>query len=290
MNIQKSTDYGQFLPPTFQRPVKESKVQKYMESMRKRGFDYSQPIAVKQVGKFLQLIRGQHRLEAASRIGLPVYFIIKNDLDESDAIEVTDTGWSPADTVAAYADAGYSDYVYLREFSNRQKLPLVLAARLLADAAAVDFIRKALTSGTFAVTSSGPALKVVEVLDSIGGKWKFCRVSNFIGAIQAMFLNPGVNWKHFTKRMVASTVVPEKRTSILEYLNLFEEIYNFRLPSTDRIPLAFYYQQGIADMKVKSIKVARRSQLSSVAQKQKSREERKSAGHIIAGMKSLFTA
>ena len=289
MNIQKTSDYAQFLPPIFQRPVTESKVKTYMESMRKVGYDYSTPIVVKQEGKFLRLIRGQHRIEAASRLGLPVYFIIKNDLDDSDAIEVSETSWSPADTVAAYADAGYSHFVYLRDFSNKFKIPLVLAARMLSNLSPIGSVRSSITDGTFEVISQDSALDVVAFIDKIGKKWTFSRVSNFIGAIQAMYANPRVDWKHFLKRMVASTVTPEKRTSILEYLNLFEGIYNFRLQADERVPIAFHYQQAIAAKKFRAVKVARNHQLSSQAKRQKEKEGKKTTGKIIAGMKSIFT-
>jgi hypothetical protein len=288
MNIQKTSEYSQFLSSPFQRPTKESKIQKLMESMRKIGFDYSTPIVVKQVGKFLQVVRGQHRLEAASRLGLPIYFVIQNELTDYDAIDTSETSWSPSDTVSAFAEAGYSHYVYLREFSNTHKLPLVLAARLLSGSNSTNGVRESLTNGEFEITSSESALNVVTVIDALSSKWKFCRVSNFIGAVQAMFLNKSVMWPHFIKRMTASTVVPSKRTSILEYLYLFEEIYNFRLPSDQRIPLSFSYQQSIAAKKITNVRVAKRAQLSALAQRQKSKEENKSKGKIIAGMKGLF--
>lgn len=290
MNIQKTSDYHQFLSSPFQRPIKESKIQNLMESMRKSGFDYSTPIVVKQSGKFLQVVRGQHRLESASRLGLPVFYVIQNDLTDHDAVDPSETSWSPSDTVSAFAEAGYSHYVYLRDFSNTHKLPLVLAARLLSESVSIEAVRKSITAGEFAITSPDSALKVIGVIDALSQKWKFCRVSNFIGAVQAMFKDNSVNWTHFIKRMTASTVVPSKRTSILEYLHLFEEIYNFRLPADQRIPLSFNYQQAIAAKKLSVIKVIKRAHLSSVAARQKSKEEKKSNARIIAGMKSLFNS
>jgi hypothetical protein len=288
MNIQKTSDYGQFLAAAFQRPINESNVQKIMESMRENGFDYSTPVVVKQVGKFLQIIRGQHRINAASRLGLPVYYIIKNELDDTSAIETQNTAWTPSDIVAAWADTGMQNYVYLREFSNQYKLPISLAAVLLNNNDSREAVRRDLVSGEFSITTGETALKVVEVLEAISEKWKFCKLIHFIGAIQSMFEMPNVNWKHFKKRMTASTVVPGKRTSILEYLNLFEEIYNYRLSPADRIPFAFNYQQNLAATKVRVVKLNNKKHLSSIAQKQKEKSDNKAAGKIMAGIKSVF--
>jgi hypothetical protein len=71
------------------------------------------------VNEQLEVIDGQHRLEAAKSAGTYVYYIIVNGytLTEVHTLNLNQKNWSKSDYMEGYANMGIEPYVKLREFA-----------------------------------------------------------------------------------------------------------------------------------------------------------------------------
>jgi hypothetical protein len=71
------------------------------------------------VNEQLEVIDGQHRLEAAKSAGTFVYYIIVNGytLTEVHTLNLNQKNWSKSDYMEGYANMGIEPYVKLREFT-----------------------------------------------------------------------------------------------------------------------------------------------------------------------------
>jgi len=76
--IKKTTNYSQF---QFFASNRDMDSRTILESIQKKDMLSTHPIIV---NKDLYVIDGQNRLKAAETLGLPIYYIISDDLDEQD--------------------------------------------------------------------------------------------------------------------------------------------------------------------------------------------------------------
>ena len=82
--IYTTTDYNKFQTFSSNRTIMEDHVEKMMSS---ESFPVKFPTCPIVVDKDLCIIDGQHRFTAASRLGLPIYYIIDDDAKEEDMID-----------------------------------------------------------------------------------------------------------------------------------------------------------------------------------------------------------
>ncbi len=128
--LEKTYNYDLFEPHEFSRPLHEDKV--LLGSMQKYGFLPSCPIhCVQSDNGKLKVIRGQHRLHYARRLGLPVYYVIDDSNPDIFYLEAVRQKWSLTDFAEARANAGDKNYIKLLAFKKKHGLPLGAAARLL---------------------------------------------------------------------------------------------------------------------------------------------------------------
>ena len=89
-------------------------VNKIIKSIQKVGL-FVQPILVNQR---MEIIDGQHRFSACRELGLPVYYIIQDDigLKEVKALNMASKNWSTKNYIHSYAAGNNSiDYIYLEQ-------------------------------------------------------------------------------------------------------------------------------------------------------------------------------
>lgn len=130
MNIQQTEDYGKFLTLAGNRDVNEVKVRHLVESIAKKNLLHLNPI---QVNERFEVIDGQHRLEAARRSGVAIYFIVANGLSIDDAIleNSNHSGWQGKDYLKSWVDRGNEHYRVLQLFAEQYGLPTITSLGLL---------------------------------------------------------------------------------------------------------------------------------------------------------------
>jgi hypothetical protein len=124
------------------------------------------------VNKNMEVIDGQHRLEACKRLNIPVWYIQIDELTIQDAQEINTTklAWSPKDFAFSYADQGRSDYTFYLDFVDKYKLSYGAALQLLSNSVTFNNLGINFRSGNIHVfnrkVSESNAKRLVEMREA----------------------------------------------------------------------------------------------------------------------------
>ncbi len=234
--IGSTTDYGMFKIVDSNRKLKKSNVENLIKSFKiTNGMKKSKPIIV---DKSLNVIDGQHRLEACKKMGIPVHYIITEDVIEDIPLYNTyQIKWGLDDYARYFAQRGNKNYEKILEIQGRVGIgtTAILECLGMITGRSLNINFK---EGRFVF--DGDVDKSVETIEKI---LKLCylikrhrSVSNRI--IRAVrFLN---KIKSFNLDELISKIekFPSKRHSCgtrEEYIDMFIEIYNYHRQANDSI-------------------------------------------------------
>lgn len=116
--------YAHFKLKDGNRDIRLSAVKKISNSMRNNGW-LGSPISV---NKSMEILDGQHRWMAAKRAGIPVRYIIVDDMDVEQIREINSaqTKWKQSDIIKSKADTGDVNYRYvlqlLKAYTGKKKV------------------------------------------------------------------------------------------------------------------------------------------------------------------------
>lgn len=113
--ILTTTDYSIFTRLKGNRPVNEAHVMKIVDSIRKRGVIDT----VIYCTSDMQVLEGQHRLEAFKRLGLPVKYKVSAgaSIDDCISMNAAQQSWSIEDYIGSFAERGFPAYLKLQELA-----------------------------------------------------------------------------------------------------------------------------------------------------------------------------
>lgn len=117
MNILSTQEYEKFKLFECNREIDDRHVLKLMKQIEIKNDLHLHPIIV---DKQMRVIDGQHRLESARRLNLPIYYVIDENGDTSDIISLNTTQkkWSNEDYLNYYVSKGFEDYCKLKELCS----------------------------------------------------------------------------------------------------------------------------------------------------------------------------
>lgn len=118
------------------RDINENHVEELMVSIRKNG-QFS-PILV---NKKLEVIDGQHRLEALTRLGYPVAYIVNEEATSKDIAVINNSqrGWKNIDYLKHFSHDNHynnAEYRKVEKFFEEHSLPFRISISLLYDCGA----------------------------------------------------------------------------------------------------------------------------------------------------------
>lgn len=128
--VIRATDYHQFKMLPDNRPVNISHVGGIIRSIEKEGsWLQDEPIIV---NEDMEVVDGQHRLEAHKRLELPVYYVVVPSIgiDRAHAMNKSRRNWTLLDWAHSYANGGnvnYQRWVKLMEENNYWSPAVVIA-------------------------------------------------------------------------------------------------------------------------------------------------------------------
>lgn len=126
--LVKTKNYDIFKFIISNRELDEKHVTDLMEKIEKRNLLHLRPLIV---NRDMYLLDGQHRLEAARRLGVYVYYIQDSDISHSDipVLNSAQNNWTLLDFVNFFALEGYDNFkkfvAFLNEFSEFKPSTLI---------------------------------------------------------------------------------------------------------------------------------------------------------------------
>lgn len=116
--ILQTKDYSQFRVSLYNRELNERHIQKLIKSIEANNLLALNPIIV---NSQMEVVDGQHRLEAASRLNLPIYYVQLGD-DSTGVIatlNATQKAWGLVEFVKFYAKHGKPNYIRLKQLMDK---------------------------------------------------------------------------------------------------------------------------------------------------------------------------
>lgn len=165
--IYKTDELCKFKRLLGNRDITESRVSAIIDSIEKVGY---QPVPIL-VNEKMEVIDGQGRLEACKRLGLPIYYIVKNGIgiDECMSMNIKMQNWTIYDFIKSRAEQGNESYVKLMEYSENYPdlTPIEIAMCLSGGRSLSKNVIAPLRAGTYKIDESLESLSCLEFINSV---------------------------------------------------------------------------------------------------------------------------
>lgn len=231
-SLNSTEDYSIFSIREDNRKIESSHVARLVASLKAHNDLYLNPIIV---NSDLEVIDGQHRLKAAQKVGVPIYYVVDDAYTPEKMIifNTTQKQWKPDDYLNYWINHGRVDYRKLRDFKEDLGFPLSAMLKWVSAGGGKSY--SSFKRGAFTFKLDDKLLQGLLACKRLIGFMKarnfkpinVFRQGAFHEACRNLFTNPLIDLDRFFARL---EVVPfQIRYSQLwqEYLDQLVEIYNY---------------------------------------------------------------
>lgn len=246
--LLETSEYDEFRLHKLNRRVEEDKVgfKNLLSSMEKRGFLSSHPLDCIKRGNSIVVRGGHHRLRAASKLNIPVKYVISDS--DIDIFELESCGpgkWTIKDYLTSFAKKNYSHYVMLKEYCDETGIAPSNAIAIFngnygGSIGSGNQCKQNFCKGTWEIKDSifpDKIKKIVMQIKSYGNEWASHR--SFITALSKVVHLDAFDIDHFRYKIKLKTDFLEKKRDADQYLDMIEQIYNHGTPKTKKIPIKY---------------------------------------------------
>jgi hypothetical protein len=221
--LHKTKKYEKFNLVVGNRPLRESHIQKLMRSIREENLLSVRPILVNQK---LDVIDGQHRLEAAKRLGVSIFYIMEKGIDVNQArtINRNTKTWSVTDFMHSYADLGVDSYEEYRRLKNRTNFSHHVLLRLLSTKP-YKRVRKDFKQGDFVIDNKEHMEKIYKQVKDFAAFYDGTGRTSFVLAIHELNSNELYSHRRMMAKLSARCRLRDCPTTD-DYKRELEAIYN----------------------------------------------------------------
>jgi hypothetical protein len=233
MKIRTTKNYAQFKQLTGNRSISQSHKARLMESMRE-----NYRFTVITVNENLEVIDGQHRLECAKELGLPVHYVICENYGLTDVHQLNANlkRWTTNDYLDGYCEMGNLHYEFYRAFKKKYGFGHQECLRLLNGsyngASFEDF-----KNGQFVVKDRKKAIDRAEKILALEDLYPGIRRRTFVFAMLSLLDLPQFDYDRFRSKLERQRAKMYDCTSVDQYRDLIEKIYNHY--TSDKVNLRF---------------------------------------------------
>lgn len=224
--MQQTIEYDQFKSITSNREVDRTHVKKLVKAISKKNLLHLNPILC---NKNLEVIDGQHRLEAAKQLLAPIFFVIDDEITKEDiaSINSNSKNWSIMDYINYWAVEKRPGFDRLSSFlAENPKINASTAVWLLS----VDGARntEGLRNGEINISNHAFAKEVAKLLKFFRNHFEHAYDRNFIRALVAV-----MSHEDYSEKIIQEKVLFQPRSLVRcisqkQYSEMILEIYNYK--------------------------------------------------------------
>lgn len=238
-NILTTENYNLFQRISGNRAVNKAQVKKLYDSI---GEDPSLAMATPIiVNDKMEILDGQHRLEAMRKLNLPIsYFIVKNmGLEQVQAINSATKTWSPVDYAKSFSELGNENYKTYLEFKKKYHLSHSILLVYLSgmDRHKAGNTTPAFKKGKFIVGDIKMAHQLCKWLIEVGAFYPKYTQRSFALAFQKVATSPRYNHERMMEKLAANNKFLKDTAYIEEYIRQLEKTYNYHMGVENRVRL-----------------------------------------------------
>jgi hypothetical protein len=245
-SVYMTTNYDQFNIMGDNRDINLLHVKRLVES-----FNVKHLICPIIVNEKMQVIDGQHRLQASRETGSPVHYIVVAGygIEEVQRLNNNQKNWTKADFLEMYCAQGVRVYLEFKDFSNAfPELGFQACERILTGfssgkrtghvggkkAQMMDF-----QEGKLTIPNLGLSYKNARKLMDFKDHYEGFNRGTFVSAVLPLFKSKNYDHKEMIYKL---GVAPKKLThcqNVLQYRMLLEDIYNWKRQKENKVSFRY---------------------------------------------------
>lgn len=225
--VHKTSDYSIFNIHKKNRDVNAAHVNNLVAAIQKNNLLAGQPILV---NENMEVIDGQHRLEAAKKLGVDIYYIMRGGLTIEDAIDlnINTKNWSYADYLEYWISQGLEEYMYFKEYKERFEFSWMLSINLLHyGTTASQNSRDTFISGELKINHAEYAAKIGWITTKLKEYCSFHNDRSLVRAIDTSYRAGRLDPFLLIKKV---KMAPDRLTKCSDtdsYLRMMEDVINY---------------------------------------------------------------
>jgi hypothetical protein len=231
--VQKTTNYGLFNYIDSNRTISKPHVQHLIDSFEKNPtLVQTRPILV---NENMEVIDGQHRLQACQTLHLPVYYMVAQgtDIESAQLMNALQKGWGIMDYARSYAMSGKQDYKRFLQLHEEYPIAVSLLIRF-SDSGRKNRLGVRFKRGEYTLREDMNVVEAqLQMLEDFSECLPFWRDYNFGMAVYQIINIPNYNHEHMIARLTDRPI--KRQASLTDYLRELETAYNNYLSAEKRI-------------------------------------------------------
>lgn len=233
MKIQQTQDYTLFKRIKGNRQVSQPHVKRLLEAIK----DDPQTITFNPiiVNRRMEVIDGQHRLEAIRKVELPVHYIKVDDLGLETVQKLNSVSkmWSPMDYAKSFAENGNEDYRIYIDFKVKFKFNHDVLMKYLA--LDVPMTGSLFKQGKFQIPNVARSYELATYLQDLQQFYDRIGYRNAASGFLIISQSPNYDHKRMYRQMKNYAHIINEQPLANDYAREFERIYNYHQRNTARL-------------------------------------------------------
>jgi len=241
--LQFTKNYDMFELKEDNRDVKDNRhIRDLMGSMERNGFLKSGAISVKNNGNKYVVLDGQHRLEAAKRLGIAVWYTVDDEIPETALPDLQIAKkWLPKDYLKHWLVKGNKSYNKIDEIHKHYtKVSITTIVHLLENGQSINGSRARFETGAVRITHLDKTLKTLQYAEELyklyKHEWLFGRT--FLDSFQQIIQIEGYDQKILLQRLKHRSEEFRQMLSPEGYYKMIGGIYNYGA-KTNKLPFIY---------------------------------------------------
>ncbi len=247
--LYEETDYKKFILLENNRIIKDPHVQALKKSIQTKNLLHLQPIVI---NKDFEVYDGQHRITAAAELNVPIYYLIGDNLEDSDVhlLNANMKKWGIRDFIDYYVKKGNEDYILLDKFLTNNPLIKTTNSLLLLSTTIWDYSFRDIRAGNVRVTNYDSACTIAGYCVDIFKHWNYAFDPRFLIAMRFIHETGKYIHKKLLKNLIELKIEKQviKLTygnDYLEHMSEIEEIYNRYTDDENKVYFTKLYQTKV---------------------------------------------
>lgn len=241
--VSSTTNYDRFRLDPSNRYIRQKHVDELAAAISEKNLLREYPIVV---DSSYTVLDGQHRLSAARKLGVPIYYIVSKNAEITDIASTTAmvASWSKKDYFDYWCKMGKKDYLALRDFMNDYPFLSLWMAQRLTGSIGNSKTKDCFQDGGFRMEAEPFARKVAQYLSDFSRHTKLYTTQAFIMAISNLADNPNYDHKRMMRKMEYLSTKLVKCPDAASYISVLNGIYNYKDRNVTELKSLSSYDNG----------------------------------------------
>lgn len=227
--MKSTTDYSIFKIRQDNRSLVPHHIKDLKNSLLEKNMLKQRPILV---NENMEIIDGQHRLEAARDLNLTVWYEIREDLDHTDIILLNVAkSWKIADYLKYYVAQGVEEYIKLHNFVANSNLQLKTALVLSMGQGkqSMEKFKRGcfIFEQRFFEGEIEKCWETIGLIKKLNGVVNFTQTNKFWIALTKLIQHPDFNYMKWRANLSKLSDRMCTKATSLQYLRIMQDIYNY---------------------------------------------------------------